>query len=108
MKNVFKKLAAAAMAFTLLGSGSAIIKDIAPQTDNSITASAACNHAGYRRYEGASSGWVTTSFIYGYRKVNGVWVYKKVGENQRRTVYIYCAGCASQVSQYNQTRAIYY
>ncbi len=55
MKNVFKKLAAAAMAFTLLGAGSAAIKDIAPKTDNSITASAA---SGYTyAYDGYASRW---------------------------------------------------
>ncbi len=44
MKNVIKKIAAVAMAFTLLGTGTAVTKTIAPQFDNSITASAACNH----------------------------------------------------------------
>ncbi len=38
MKNAFKKLAAFAMAFTLLGTGTALTKAIAPQTDNTIVA----------------------------------------------------------------------
>lgn len=44
MKNVIKKIAAAAMAFTLLGSGTAVIKNAAPKFDNSITASAASGY----------------------------------------------------------------
>lgn len=42
MKNVIKKIAVAAMAFTLLGAGSVITETAAPQT--TITASAA-NHS---------------------------------------------------------------
>ena len=41
MKNAFKKLAAVAMAFTMLGTGTAVTKTIAPQANNSITAYAA-------------------------------------------------------------------
>ena len=41
MKNVIKKITAAAMAFTLLGAGSAVIKSAAPKTDNTIVANAA-------------------------------------------------------------------
>ena len=41
MKNAMKKISAIAMAFTLLGSGTAIIYNAAPKFDNSITASAA-------------------------------------------------------------------
>ncbi len=41
MKNAMKKISAIAMAFTLLGSGTAIINNAAPKFDNSITASAA-------------------------------------------------------------------
>lgn len=51
MKKAIKKIAAVAMAFTMLGTGTAVTKTIAPQFDNSITASAKCNHEGYRRYE---------------------------------------------------------
>ncbi len=44
MKNVIKKITAAAMAFTLLGAGSAAIKSAAPKTDNTLVASAACQY----------------------------------------------------------------
>ncbi|MBR5683602.1 MAG: hypothetical protein IKW96_10095 [Ruminococcus sp.] len=46
MKNVIKKIAATAMAFTILGTGTAVTKSIAPQMDNSIVASAACHAHG--------------------------------------------------------------
>ena len=48
MKNVMKKIAAAAIAFTLLGAGSVITEKVAPQTNNTLTASAACQYHGYR------------------------------------------------------------
>ncbi len=41
MKNVIKKITAAAMAFTLLGAGTTAINNIAPKFENTITASAA-------------------------------------------------------------------
>ena len=40
MKNTFKKLTALAMAFTILGAGSAISKAVAPKSVNTLTASA--------------------------------------------------------------------
>jgi hypothetical protein len=51
MKNAIRKIAAAAMAFTLLGAGTAATKSIAPQKSNTTVASAqayipskACKH----------------------------------------------------------------
>lgn len=44
MKNVFKKIAATAMALTLIGAGTAITNTISPQTNNTLTAVAACRH----------------------------------------------------------------
>lgn len=41
MKNAIKKIAATAMAFTLLGTGTSVTKFIAPKADNTIVASAA-------------------------------------------------------------------
>lgn len=40
MKNIIKKVSAFAMAFTLLGAGTAIAKEIAPSSDTTLTASA--------------------------------------------------------------------
>ncbi len=49
MKKTIKKLVSIAMAFTLLGTGTAITKSVSPTSDNSITAHAGippqyCNH----------------------------------------------------------------
>lgn len=45
MKNAIKKIAAIAMAFTLLGTGTAITKTLNPESANiGITADAACSH----------------------------------------------------------------
>ena len=41
MKNLIKRISAAAMTLTLLGTGTAISKSIAPETNTTITASAA-------------------------------------------------------------------
>lgn len=41
MKKTIKRISAAVMALTLLGTGTAISKTIAPKTDNTLTASAA-------------------------------------------------------------------
>ncbi|WP_295072089.1 hypothetical protein [Ruminococcus sp.] len=43
MKNVLKKISAIAMAFTLLGSGTAIAKNLNPNSVPTLTASAAAN-----------------------------------------------------------------
>ena len=40
MKNIVKKIAAAAMAFTLLGNSSAIAAKVEPQANNTLTAHA--------------------------------------------------------------------
>ena len=38
MKNTIRKTAAAAMAFSILGTGTAVTKTIAPKADNTIVA----------------------------------------------------------------------
>ena len=55
MKNVIKKIAATAMAFSLLGTGTAVTKTIAPQAVNTTTASAANGYPG-TRYDGHAHG----------------------------------------------------
>ena len=65
MKNVIKKISAIALAFTLLGTGTAVTKIIAPQFDTAITASAACkNHVvssssygSWKEYKTTHDGW---------------------------------------------------
>lgn len=46
MKNVIKKISALAMAFTLIGAGSTIVTKVSPNSDTTITASAASIRAG--------------------------------------------------------------
>ncbi|HOA00569.1 hypothetical protein [Ruminococcus sp.] len=48
MKNMIKKIAAIAMAFTLIGTGTAATKIISPRSVNTLTASAARNTKAYR------------------------------------------------------------
>ncbi len=75
MKNIIKKIAATAMAFTLLGAGTAVTKTIAPQFDNSITASAACSHtvgagsAGeWKKYDTTHKGWLWGNWQWWYKQ----------------------------------------
>ncbi|WP_028515196.1 hypothetical protein [Ruminococcus flavefaciens] len=44
MKNIIKKVAAVAMAFTLLGTGTTIAKTVNPKSVTTLSAYAACNH----------------------------------------------------------------
>ncbi|WP_295093582.1 hypothetical protein [Ruminococcus sp.] len=55
MKNVIKKIASIAMAFTLLGTGTAVTKTISPKSDNTLVASAekTCQCKTGRKYESA-------------------------------------------------------
>lgn len=91
MKNAFKKLAAVAMAFTLLGTGTAVSKTIAPQTDNTLTASACNFHGQFRgiRFENvlyrAGNGWYET----------------------REAVVQYCQECGSTMRVINYTTPPY-
>ena len=47
MKNAIKKISAIAMAFTLLGTGTAVSKAINPQTNNALVAHAADAYCPY-------------------------------------------------------------
>ena len=60
MKNIFKRAAAFAMAFTLLGAGTTITKTVSPKSDTTITADAARNTHAYR---------VKSRFAYGISMV---------------------------------------
>ncbi len=94
MKNVIKKISAIAMAFTLLSTGTAAIKTIVPQTDNTIIASAAggeCNHAG------SWSSWRTTRTEWGF-------LIKK--EYQERTYT--CIRCGHHIKTEKRHRNIYF
>ena len=86
MKNVIKKIASVAMAFTLLGTGAAVTKTIAPETtNNTITAYAIAycpNHSGVRS-EIHKEFWYKT---YDSKA-------KKYAYTFRRVKYYYCAVC---------------
>ncbi len=96
MKNVIKKIAAVAMAFTMLGTGTAITETIAPKTNNSIVASAAsyaptCNHSS-STYKTYSAWWndpiVTTVYSYELRCYVTFTI-----NRQMRYVYTRCSKC---------------
>ena len=61
MKNVIKKITAAAMAFTLLGAGGSIAKSAKPAASNTLTASAA--HTCYCKYDRNAS-YVRNGYVY--------------------------------------------
>ncbi|SFY13057.1 hypothetical protein [Ruminococcus sp. XPD3002] len=65
MKNALKKITALAMAFTLLGTGTALTKNISPQKYNNTTITA---------YAATKQGW---------KKESGNWYYYLNGKKQR-------------------------
>ena len=96
MKNVIKRITAVAMAFTMLGTGTAITKTISPQSVNfSVTASAACNHScPYATY----SNWYDSGRpreMYEWRA--NWWDLGRIEYRylyyQKRTVYWHCKSC---------------
>ena len=103
MKKALKKLAAVAMAFTLLGTGTAVTKNIAPQANNSITAYAAsCNncHGGsyYMTTEYTDWEYVGDVLSWYYSPITGRMMprtYKKY----KRTVTTYCTNCKKVYSE---------
>jgi len=103
MKNILKKVSAIAMAFTLLGTGTAITKNVSPETTTpSITASAACSHHGYC-YR-STGNWETYKveavLIKKSPKVYGVRLY------QRRLVSIHCGTCSKVTSSFYEYRTL--
>ena len=108
MKNIIKKITAAAMAFTLLGAGSAAIKSAAPKTDNTLVASAAsCNHVagGYNNQWGD---WQFSSFNYTLFPAGGY--YYASSANMVRYEYACCYKCGQQLYKTgkSQTKTISY
>lgn len=80
MKNIVKKITAAAMAFTLLGAGSSVAKAVKPEASGTITASAAVYGQRYtviaNPYLNVRSGPSTNSSIIGRRSnYSTVYVY---------------------------------
>ena len=100
MKSIIKKITAITMAFTLLGSGTAIAKNVSPKSDNTLTASAAtCQHHGY--HYTTRSNWrpvLSKSYQIGPK----LW-----HTYQERTVYIRCGSCSKITSTYTESRIVY-
>ena len=61
MKNVIKKIAATAMAFTLLGTGATVTNKMSTKTNTGLVAHAACSHTNVKRttysYVYVANGW---------------------------------------------------
>ena len=73
MNNVMKKIAAVAMAFTLIGPGTTVIKTISPQADNTIVANAANYGArDYWNYTRPTEGWNYGRYV-GQRAGGGIY-----------------------------------
>lgn len=95
MKNVIKKITAVAMAFTMLGTGTAITKTITPKTNNSIVASAAsyaptCKHSSSTYY--TCSPWRYDPIVFTNYDPNLGYVTFRV-ERMSRYHYTHCAKC---------------
>lgn len=93
MKNIAKKIVVCALAFTLLGTGTAVTKTITPDFDTAITASAACNHNMPRPKYGE---WKKIGNGYG-------WWYKA-----RREIKWYCNSCGKYLYTSYETKMMKY
>ena len=112
MKNAFKKITAVAMAFTLLGTGTAVTKTIAPQFDTSITAHAAsCNncHGGsyYMKTEYTDWEYVGDGISWYYSPLVGRML-PRTYKVYQRTVKTYCTNCNKVYSEYTEERREYW
>lgn len=87
MKNTLKKIASIAMAFTLLGAGTAITKNVSPKSDNTITASAACQY-----HDGS---YANGRYITNYRLDTSNYSYYKSGGKWYKQTARYCRCCGS-------------
>lgn len=99
MKNAIKKIAAIAMAFTLLGTGTAITKTLNPESSNiGITADAACNHRNAHT--------VYTAWEVEYQFPTGNWKFdwgkfRAVSEweiHEVRAYYSVCGSCRARIT----------
>lgn len=98
MNNIIKKITAITMAFTLLGSVTAIAKNVSPKSANTLTASAACKHHGYA-YR-TTSNWQNV-FSKSYRMGANLW-----SLYQERTVNIRCGSCSKVTYSFKESRVI--
>ncbi len=91
MNNIIKKISAMAMAFTLLGAGTTIVKNN-PKLNNTLTASAAAtcpNHAAGTKIEWGA--WEFYDYTYSYVPAGNY--YLKTGVTLKRNKYRRCNIC---------------
>ena len=108
MNNALKKIAAVAMAFTLLGTGTAVTKTIAPQFDTSITAHAtSCNncHGGsyYIKTEYSEWKYVGDRLSWYYNPLLGRML-PRIYKVYKRTKRTYCTMCNKVYSESTEER----
>ena len=116
MKKALKKLAAVAMAFTMLGTGTAFTNTITPQANNSITAYAAfCQNCQNHNNGGAYcistyyTDWVTYNEwneTHEYKdKETKKWKYIVIHHSEQYRDVITCCGiCGKEFSRYREYR----
>lgn len=99
MKNTIKKITAVAMAFTLLGTGTTIAKNVNPESFNTgITADAACNHNMPRSTykEWVNTGKPREQYAYKYDTGKKRMVHKYI-YYQMRAVTWHCNSCGKHL-----------
>ena len=106
MRNIAKKIAAFALAFTLLGTGTAVTKTISPDFNTAITASATCYHSGqpWVTYgEWRSTGYDRDIIQYRNLVVGHEWQYTRLN-------WYHCSSCGKQlyfIREYKWVREMY-
>lgn len=107
MNNIVKRIAAAAMAFTLLGAGSAATGIVAPQSGVTLTASAAAHsnkHNLFYKFVKKELVYSYSIVHFGENRVTVVKVYKNHYE-------IYCSQCrkviGTAVRETKETEEVY-
>lgn len=115
MKNVIKKISAFAMAFALLGTSTAVINNVAPASNTTITAKALGTptvspntphgHGQYTEWVDDAGYWATETYYtteWRKKKVGGHWTYYSVQVAHTKQVYhpvyhLYCKACCKRV-----------
>lgn len=94
MKNVIKKIAAVAMAFTLFGTGTTISKTVNPKSTTTLSAHAACNHVPRSTPRVVDYGWT-------YEYTSGLWSVNPSKVYSRKCAWV-CTKCGLDISNCKQ------
>lgn len=100
MKNAIKKIAATAMAFAILGSGTTAINTISPKSNNPLVASAAHQCGYYRRT--VRSNVKFKCYVMGVAKNKPTYL----GEKYTCTLKTYCTGCGKLLTTQNNAEFV--